>query len=90
MTRLLTLACAVLFAAPAFAQVTLDATFSDATNQTLSQGRAQAVVAYLTSRGVAAGRAPARGYGETRPAGTNDTPDGRQANRRVEFRVTRL
>ena len=67
-----------------------DSEGSDATNQTLSQGRAQAVVAYLTARGVAAARTPARGYGEARPAGTNDTPDGRQANRRVEFRVTRL
>lgn len=58
----------------------------DATrNMALSQGRAEAVRAFLIKEGVAAARLRARGYGATQPRASNDTPDGRAKNRRVEF-----
>ena len=59
-----------------------------ALNQSLSQRRAQAVVAYLTQHGTAATRLTAAGYGETRPVASNATKAGRQLNRRTEFKVT--
>ncbi len=52
-------------------------------NQALSQARAEAVVAALATRGVAADRMTAQGLGATQPAVSNDTPEGRQQNRRV-------
>ena len=67
-----------------------DAEGSEASNQRLSERRAQAVVDFLTAAGIAAGRLDARGYGEGAPVATNDTADGRQQNRRVEFEVTGL
>jgi cytochrome c oxidase subunit II len=57
-------------------------------NQILSMSRAQAVVKYLSDRGVAAGRLRAAGYGDTKPVGDNSKADGRRQNRRVEFRPT--
>ncbi len=60
---------------------------SDALNQKLSQNRAQAVVNYLISKGVNPNMLKAVGYGESRPIDTNDTPEGRAKNRRVEFLV---
>ncbi len=60
---------------------------SDETNLTLSNQRATSVVAYLTSKGVAADRLSAKGYGETMPIATNDTDAGRAKNRRTEFKV---
>jgi len=60
---------------------------SDADNLKLSQDRAQAVVDYLTQNGVKSGRISAKGYGESMPAGTNDTDEGKQFNRRVEFKI---
>ncbi len=59
-----------------------------AANQSLSQRRAQAVVAYLTQHGIAAARLSAAGYGETQPVAPNATKLGRQLNRRTEFKVT--
>lgn len=56
-------------------------------NQKLSDDRAKAVVKALTERGVDAKRLVAKGFGETKPLGTNDTPAGRVANRRVEFLI---
>jgi outer membrane protein OmpA-like peptidoglycan-associated protein len=57
-------------------------------NQTLSENRATAVKNWLTSQGgVPAGRISTRGYGQSQPAATNDTAEGRQKNRRVEIRV---
>jgi len=56
-------------------------------NQTLSQQRASAVGNYLATEGVPSERITAIGYGETRPKASNDTPEGRQLNRRVEIHI---
>ncbi|WP_136809400.1 OmpA family protein [Desulfosediminicola flagellatus] len=62
-----------------------DSTGAAAYNQKLSEKRANAVVDYLVNGGVSADRLTAVGYGEERPAYTNDTKAGRAKNRRVEF-----
>ncbi|WP_428262479.1 OmpA family protein [Haliangium sp.] len=59
----------------------------DAYNKALSQRRANAVRAFLIKEGVAADRLEAIGYGEERPIATNDTPEGRATNRRVDFNI---
>lgn len=64
-----------------------DNTGQPAYNQKLSENRAQAVSNYLISNGIDKFRISARGYGHTRPVTGNDTPEGRQFNRRIEFRV---
>lgn len=56
-------------------------------NQKLSQRRAQSVVDYLVKKGIAKSRLVAKGYGETIPVASNDTDEGRQLNRRTEFKV---
>ena len=56
-------------------------------NQSLSQQRADAVRRWLTQRGIDAKRLTARGYGSTVPIATNQTDDGRQKNRRVQFAI---
>jgi outer membrane protein OmpA-like peptidoglycan-associated protein len=56
-------------------------------NQTLSERRANAVREYLVDQGITSGRISAYGYGETRPKASNDSPEGRQLNRRVEIRI---
>lgn len=56
-------------------------------NQALSEARAQTVVDYFVETGVRASQIQARGYGETQPIAPNDTPTGRERNRRVELRV---
>jgi len=58
-----------------------------AMNLALSQARAEAVVGALIRRGIAPPRLMARGYGPARPLATNTTRQGREKNRRVEFRV---
>ncbi len=60
---------------------------SDDANLKLSQERAQSVVNYLSKKGVKSKRLIAKGYGETMPVATNDTDEGRQLNRRVEFKI---
>ncbi|TNF47833.1 MAG: OmpA family protein, partial [Bacteroidetes bacterium] len=59
----------------------------DEANMILSQKRAQAAAVYLMSKGISADRLIATGYGETRPKALNDTDQGRQQNRRVEFNI---
>lgn len=58
-----------------------------ASNQNLSQARAEAVVTYLADKGVSAEMLTASGQGSDRPIASNDTPDGRARNRRIEFRI---
>lgn len=60
---------------------------SDEANKKLSAERAKAVHDYLTANGIPVSRLTYRGYGETRPVATNDTPEGRAANRRVEMTI---
>lgn len=62
-----------------------DNTGSMQTNMRLSKERAEAVKAYLVSKGANASRIEATGYGPTQPIASNTTAEGRQANRRVEF-----
>jgi len=57
----------------------------DASNLTLSKARAAAVRSYLVEHGVAAARLRSAGYGRSRPVAANETEEGRQLNRRVEF-----
>lgn len=56
-------------------------------NERLSQERADAVLNAIMGRRVLTSNLTARGYGETRPIADNDTEDGREANRRIEFRL---
>lgn len=55
------------------------------TNRKLSEERAAAVKNYLVKKGVAASRIVSKGFGETMPVAPNDTPEGREKNRRVEI-----
>jgi outer membrane protein OmpA-like peptidoglycan-associated protein len=64
-----------------------DATGSDAYNEALSQRRATAVADYLAGKGVRPVRLGTRGFGETQPIASNDTDEGRAANRRVEIKI---
>jgi outer membrane protein OmpA-like peptidoglycan-associated protein len=57
----------------------------DAYNQTLSEARAKAIVAWLTQHGIAGERLTAKGFGKTRPIADNATDAGRAKNRRVEI-----
>jgi len=58
---------------------------SVSSNMDLSSRRANAVMAALVSQGVAAMRLSAKSFGENNPVASNDTPAGRQMNRRVEI-----
>jgi len=64
-----------------------DSVGSDQFNQTLSEVRAGGVRDYLVSQGVPADSISSTGFGKTQPIATNDTPEGRQQNRRVELVV---
>jgi len=57
-------------------------------NQWLSEQRANSVKAYLADNGVNIDRMTAIGFGEEKPIATNDTPEGKAANRRIDFVVT--
>ena len=65
-----------------------DSSGDAASNQSLSQARADSVRSYLISKGIAAARMTAAGFGQTKPIADNATPDGRRRNRRIEFAVT--
>ena len=56
-------------------------------NQTLSEHRADTVRGFLISQGVTPQNVSAQGFGKTQPVASNDTPSGRQMNRRVELVV---
>jgi OOP family OmpA-OmpF porin len=56
-------------------------------NESLSQERADAVLAAIMARRVLTSNLTAKGYGEAKPIADNDTEDGREANRRIEFRL---
>lgn len=58
-------------------------------NLELSKKRALATVRYLMLRGVPSEQLLARAFGESKPIESNDTPEGRKANRRVEFHMTK-
>jgi outer membrane protein OmpA-like peptidoglycan-associated protein len=62
-----------------------DSVGSDEYNQSLSERRAQSVRDYFVQQGIGADAVEARGFGKTDPIASNDTPDGRQQNRRVEL-----
>lgn len=62
-----------------------DSVGGDDYNMTLSQRRAEAVRDYLVQQGIPDGTIVARGLGKAGPVATNDTPEGRQQNRRVEL-----
>jgi len=62
-----------------------DSVDDDQSNETLSSGRAAAVVTYIVGAGISSGRLRSKGYGETAPLGSNATDEGRALNRRVEF-----
>lgn len=59
-------------------------------NQRLSEERARAVVAYITDKGIDPGKFEVIGKGETDPVAPNDTPEGRQQNRRIEVQLVNL
>ena len=59
-------------------------------NMKLSRSRAAAVIGYLEAKGVAASRMTAEGYGPNVPLASNETAQGRQQNRRTEFKVKGL
>ncbi len=60
---------------------------TDEYNQKLSQMRAQSVVDYLIEKGIIRQRLIAKGYGESVPVAENETDEGRQQNRRTEFKI---
>jgi OOP family OmpA-OmpF porin len=64
-----------------------DSMGSDGYNQTLSEKRAGAVRDYIVSKGISADRLTVKGFGESKPVDTNDTPEGRAQNRRVQLDI---
>lgn len=64
-----------------------DSVGSEAYNLTLSQHRAESVRSAIMARGISSDRIGAKGFGELYPVASNDTPAGRQQNRRVEILI---
>jgi outer membrane protein OmpA-like peptidoglycan-associated protein len=62
-----------------------DSVGSDDYNQQLSERRAETVRDYFVQQGINSASVEAHGFGKTAPIATNDTPEGRQQNRRVEL-----
>ncbi len=56
-------------------------------NLKLSEARAKSVMAYIVGKGVDAGRLEAKGFGAKKPIADNNTEEGREKNRRVEFLI---
>ncbi len=67
-----------------------DATGPDDYNMLLSEWRAKAVSTYLIEKSIDKNRITVTFFGETKPTSTNDTKDGRQKNRRVEFKIVKM
>jgi outer membrane protein OmpA-like peptidoglycan-associated protein len=67
-----------------------DSTGSAQKNGALSEQRASTVAQYLRTKGILDQRIAANGFGSTRPVASNDTPEGRQKNRRVELTLAPL
>jgi outer membrane protein OmpA-like peptidoglycan-associated protein len=65
-----------------------DSVGSDEYNQTLSENRANSVRDFLVAQGIPRDNITAKGFGESSPVATNDSPAGRQQNRRVELVVS--
>ena len=87
-TKVLDQAVAIFMANPkltAEARGHTDSTASAEYNQKLSEARARAVRDYFIKQGIAPERIRTQGFGETRPAASNDTAEGRALNRRVEL-----
>jgi hypothetical protein len=57
---------------------------------TLSQQRAEAIVAWMVGKGINSAMLGAKGYGQTKPLVPNDSPDHMAQNRRVEFHIDEL
>jgi outer membrane protein OmpA-like peptidoglycan-associated protein len=53
----------------------------------LSSARAKAVADYLIAKGISRERIQYRGYGKRQPIDTNETPEGRRRNQRVEIKI---
>ncbi len=66
-----------------------DSDGDDASNQTLSEGRAKVVMDKLVEMGISKDRLSSKGWGESKPIAGNDTPEGKANNRRVEFVVVK-
>ena len=66
-----------------------DSKGSDEYNLKLSTSRANSVMQYLLSKGIDQTKVSSQGFGETKPVDTNDTDEGRQMNRRVEFTIVK-
>ena len=66
-----------------------DSTGTAAINRKLSQQRAESVMIYLTSKGVGGGRMKAKGFGPDKPIADNNTDEGKEKNRRVEFNIVK-
>lgn len=64
-----------------------DSQGSEGFNADLSRARAQAVLTAMTEAGIDTTNLTSRGYGESQPIATNETEEGREANRRIEFRL---
>ncbi|MBU2956938.1 OmpA family protein [Paracoccus sp. 1_MG-2023] len=64
-----------------------DSQGSEGFNAELSRGRAQAIVQAMSEAGIDTVNMTSRGYGESQPIDTNETEAGREANRRIEFRL---
>ncbi len=67
-----------------------DNTGDNKMNQVLSQNRAKSVYDYLTMHGIIASRLTYKGYGDSKPIASNDTPEGKSQNRRTEFTIISL
>jgi OOP family OmpA-OmpF porin len=64
-----------------------DSSGDSAFNLDLSKRRAEAVTAYMSEAGIDTSRMSSAGYGDAKPVASNDTPEGRAQNRRIEFVV---